>query len=66
MNEQDEVFIYYASSDTRIHVATTSLTRLEDYTFNTPPDPLRSLGNAAVRRELIQRNEALLQANSRP
>ncbi|MGN8229896.1 glycoside hydrolase family 130 protein [Paenibacillus polymyxa] len=66
VNEQDEVFIYYASSDTRIHVATTTIARLEDYTFNTPSDPLRSLGSAAVRRELIHHNEALLQAHSRP
>lgn len=66
VNEQDEVFIYYASSDTRIHVATTTIARLEDYTFNTPSDPLRSLSSAAVRRELIHHNEALLQAHSRP
>ncbi len=66
VNEQDEVFIYYASSDTRIHVATTTIARLEDYTFNTPSDPLRSLSSAAVRRDLIHHNEALLQAHSRP
>ncbi|MEK3949850.1 glycosidase [Paenibacillus sp. FSL H7-0703] len=66
VNEQDEVFIYYASSDTRIHVATTTIARLEDYTFNTSSDPLRSLGSAAVRRELIHHNEALLQAHSCP
>lgn len=33
-----QIFIYYASSDTRMHVATTSVERLLDYCFNTPPD----------------------------
>lgn len=60
VNERDEVFIYYASSDTRIHVATTTLERLVDYTFNTPEDPLRSLPCAQQRVDLIARNRALL------
>ena len=38
-NEKGEVFIYYASSDTRMHVATSSLERLVDYVTNTPADP---------------------------
>ena len=42
VKENGEVFIYYASSDTRIHVVTTTIDRLLDYAFNTPPDPLRS------------------------
>ena len=37
-NDQDEVFIYYASSDTRLHVATSSVERLVDYCVNTPGD----------------------------
>ena len=36
------VYIYYASSDTRLHVATTTLEKLTDYVFNTPSDPGRS------------------------
>ncbi len=54
------VFIYYASSDTRIHVATTSVDRLLDYVLNTPPDPSRSAGSAAQRHALIDRNLPLL------
>lgn len=60
VNENDDVFIYYASSDTRIHVATTTLDKLIDYTFNTPQDPFRSLECAAQRKELIESNEKLL------
>ncbi|MCP1423661.1 4-O-beta-D-mannosyl-D-glucose phosphorylase [Paenibacillus xylanexedens] len=61
VNEKDEVFIYYASSDTRCHVATTTLEKLVDYTFNTPADPYRSLDCASQRGQLIEQNEKLLQ-----
>lgn len=60
VNEKNEVFIYYASSDTRIHVATTTVEKLVDYTFNTPEDPFRSLDCAKQRIELIERNNELL------
>lgn len=50
------VYIYYASSDTRIHVATTSIDRLLDYAENTPPDPLRSAGAVEQRYDLIRHN----------
>jgi 4-O-beta-D-mannosyl-D-glucose phosphorylase len=50
------VLIYYASSDTRIHVATTSVDRLLDYVCNTPEDGLRSAASVATRMELIERN----------
>lgn len=53
------VFIYYASSDTRLHVATSSLTRLLDYVQNTPADPLRSAACVQQRLELIRKNRAL-------
>ena len=55
-NEKGEVFIYYASSDTRMHVATTTLDKLIDYVFNTPADPLRSVECVAQRCELIKKN----------
>ncbi|WP_433922156.1 glycoside hydrolase family 130 protein [Paenibacillus taichungensis] len=61
VNEQGDVFIYYASSDTRCHVATTTLDKLVDYTFNTPADPYRSLDCASQRGDLIEWNEKLLQ-----
>ncbi len=54
------VFIYYASSDTRMHVATTTIERLLDYTFNTPSDPHRSPDCVKQRCELISKNLELL------
>lgn len=54
--ENGEVFIYYASSDTRMHVATTTIDKLIDYVFNTPTDPLRSVECVAQRCELIKKN----------
>ena len=54
--ENGDVFIYYASSDTRMHVATTTIERLTDYVFNTPKDPLRSVECVAQRCNLISRN----------
>ena len=56
VNENNEVFIYYASSDTRMHVATTTVDRLIDYVFNTPADPGRSVECVAQRCELIRKN----------
>ena len=59
--ENGEVYIYYASSDTRMHVATTTIDKLEDYLFNTPKDPLRSVDCVKQRCELVEKNLALLQ-----
>ncbi len=50
------VYIYYASSDTRCHVATSSVDQLVDYALNTPEDGLRSAASVAQRVELIRRN----------
>ena len=58
--KKGEVFIYYASSDTRLHVATSSIERLVDYAINTPPDPLTSAGCVKQRSKLIEKNLALL------
>lgn len=58
--ENGDVYIYYASSDTRLHVATTTIDRLIDYVFNTPSDPLRSVECVAQRISLIERNEKFL------
>ena len=55
-----DLAIYYASSDTRLHVATTTLEALLDYAFNTPADPGRSAGCVQQRKGLIMKNEALL------
>ncbi len=54
--ENGEVFLYYASSDTRMHVVTTTLERLEDYVFHTPSDPLRSVECVRQRCDFIRRN----------
>ena len=54
------VYIYYASSDTRMHVATTTIAQLEDYLFNTPQDPLRSVECVAQRCALIDHNTEVL------
>lgn len=62
VNDKNEVFIYYASSDTRMHVATTTIDKLEDYLFNTPEDPHRSPDCVKQRCELIKKNLELLQA----
>jgi len=59
VNEDGQVFIYYASSDTRLHVATSSVERLIDYVTNTPPDPLTSAACVQQRSELIAKNLAL-------
>ncbi|SEF50621.1 4-O-beta-D-mannosyl-D-glucose phosphorylase [Eubacterium ruminantium] len=56
VNDDNEVFIYYASSDTRLHVATTTIDKLIDYVFNTPEDPLRSVDCVKQRCELIKKN----------
>lgn len=56
VNENNEVFIYYASSDTRLHVATTTVDKLIDYVFNTPEDPLRSVLCVKQRCDLISKN----------
>lgn len=56
VDERDNVYIYYASSDTRMHVATTTIDKLMDYVFHTPCDPLRSVDCVKQRCELIKRN----------
>jgi len=54
--ENGEVYLYYASSDTRVHVASSSVDRLLDYVLQTPPDPLTSYACVQQRLALIQSN----------
>ncbi len=54
--ENGDVYIYYASSDTRMHVASTTIDKLIDYVFNTPKDPLRSVECVAQRCDLVKKN----------
>lgn len=60
------IFIYYASSDTRCHVATTTVEKMLDYVKNTPEDPLRSRACVEVRNGLIAKNLKLLEGTSDP
>jgi len=60
-NEQGQVFIYYGSSDTRMHVALSSVEKLVDYCLNTPPDQLRSAASVQTRIEMIDRNLNFMQ-----
>ena len=61
--ENGEVYIYYASSDTRMHVATTTIERLMDFVFETPEDPGRSVECVAQRCKLIEKNLEILSKN---
>ena len=58
--DNGEVYIYYAASDTRLHVASTTVERLLDFAFHTPADPLRSRDCVAQRCALIDHNRAYL------
>ncbi len=60
--DSGEVYIYYASSDTRIHVAATTVDKLVDACINTPEDPLRSRACVERRTELISRNLELMKS----
>jgi len=59
-----ELLIYYASSDTRVHVARTTLDQLVDFAKNTPPDPLRSAACVQQRLSLIEANLRLIASGS--
>lgn len=55
-DEDGSVFIYYASSDTRMHVATTTVDKLVDYCLNTPADGLTTASSVETLKNLIARN----------
>jgi 4-O-beta-D-mannosyl-D-glucose phosphorylase len=57
------VLIYYATNDTRMHVAISSIDKLVDYCLNTPPDALQTGKCVQQRLSLIQRNKAVLASN---
>lgn len=59
-DDDGTVFIYYASSDTRMHVATTSVAKLLDYIENTPEDPGRSELCVKQRTKMIDNNLKIL------
>ncbi len=55
-DDNGDLYIYYASSDTRLHVATTTLEKMVDYVINTPEDPLISRKCVEQRIKLIDKN----------
>jgi 4-O-beta-D-mannosyl-D-glucose phosphorylase len=55
-DDDGTVFIYYASSDTRMHVAVSSLEKLTDYCLNTPADGYRSAASVKTLKKQIARN----------
>jgi 4-O-beta-D-mannosyl-D-glucose phosphorylase len=55
-----QVFIYYGASDTRLHVATSTVDKLLDYVLHTPEDPLRSYACVEQRYALIKKNLRIL------
>ena len=57
-NEDGRVFIYYASSDTRLHVATSTIDRLVDYCMNTPQDGLTTTASVETIKRLIEKNRS--------
>ena len=59
-DDNGTVFIYYASSDTRMHVAVSSVEQLTDYCLNTPPDGFRSAASVDSVNRLIARNNKYL------
>lgn len=58
-DDDGTVFIYYASSDSRVHVATSTIDRLVDYCLNTPEDGFRSATSEMAIRKLIEKNQNL-------
>ncbi|MGD0731250.1 MAG: glycosidase [Terracidiphilus sp.] len=64
--DNGDVLIYYASSDTRLHVATSAVSKLLDYVLNTPADPLRSRACVQQRYALIEKNLAALKTLELP
>lgn len=62
-DEDGKVFIYYASSDTRMHVATSTIDQLVDYVMNTAPDGYRSLKSVETISKIIEENEQFVDKN---
>lgn len=58
VDDDGTVFIYYASSDTRVHVATTTVDQLTDYVMNTRPDGFSSAETVKTLNQLIESNQS--------
>jgi 4-O-beta-D-mannosyl-D-glucose phosphorylase len=60
LDEDGTVYIYYASADSRMHVATSSIEKLLDYAMNTPHDGLRSATSVDTLNHIIKSNNNIL------
>jgi 4-O-beta-D-mannosyl-D-glucose phosphorylase len=60
-DENGKVFIYYASSDTKMHVAVSSIEQLIDYVINTPEDKFTTYESVQTILKLIDQNNAFMQ-----
>ena len=60
LDDDGRVLIYYATADTRLHVAVSSLDRLIDYCMNTPEDGLRTGASVENIKQLIRKNHGTL------
>ncbi len=65
-DDNGKVFIYYASSDTRMHVATSTIDQLLDYCLHTPPDGLRSAASVETLSRIIKKNKNYLALRKYP
>ena len=65
VDDDGTIYLYYASSDTRLHVATTTVELLSDYIFHTPSDPGRSSLCVDQRNEMIAHNLEILEAEAK-
>lgn len=59
VDDDGTVYIYYASSDTAMHVATSSIDRLLDYCLNTAPDGYRSSKSVETLNQIIDKNRQI-------
>ena len=59
-DDDGRLLMYYASSDTRLHVAETTIDRMVDYCMNTPQDTFTSRGSVEQRISLIERNRMVI------
>ena len=59
-DEDGTVYIYYASSDTRMHVAVSTVDRLVDYCMNTPKDGLTTTASVETLKKLIDKNMKIM------
>jgi 4-O-beta-D-mannosyl-D-glucose phosphorylase len=56
-DDDGRVLIYYASSDTRMHVAVSTIDKLIDYCMNTPEDGLTTSASVETIKALIRKNK---------